>query len=217
MSFGAPYFVGLRYCRGEQRKACGRGRCDGVGECAVLQWVPGGRKRALACLSETGSRGQLWLGLPLARQKVLLRDGEGSAVRWLVQRVALGGAACCDGWCSVLRWAVQRAAMAGAACCVCRASAQAGSALCGELREGMPWSRAARVPSLSGKPGFLSVASSCIVLCAMLFNPPCGCFMVRKPHFAFPIALLCTRFAARKRKLLYLCDRMRTHVHTHTQ
>lgn len=88
LSFGAPYFVGLRYCRGEQRKACGRGRCDGVGECAVLQWVPGGRKRALACLSETGSRGQLWLGLPLARQKVLLRDGEGSAVRWLVQRAA---------------------------------------------------------------------------------------------------------------------------------
>ena len=103
LSFGAPYFVGLRYCRGEQRKACGRGRCDGVGECAVLQWVPGGRKRALACLSETGSRGQLWLGLPLARQKVLLRDGEGSAVRWQVQRVALGDAACCDGWCSVLR------------------------------------------------------------------------------------------------------------------
>lgn len=108
MSFGAPYFVGLRYCRGEQRKACGRGRCDGVGECAVLQWVPGGRKRALACLSETGSRGQLWLGLPLARQKVLLRDGEGSAVRWLVQRVALAGAVRCDGWCSVLRlWSVR--------------------------------------------------------------------------------------------------------------
>lgn len=195
LSFGAPYFVGLRYCRGEQRKACGRGRCDGAGECAVLQCVPGGRKRSLACLSETGSRGQLWLDLLLARQKVLLRDGEGSAVRWLVQRVALGGAACC----------------------VCRASAQAGSALCGGSREGMPWSRAARVPSLSGKPGFLSVASSCIVLCAMVFNPPCGCFLVGKPHFAFPIALLCTRFAARKRKLLYLCDRMRTHVHTHTQ
>lgn len=195
LSFGAPYFVGLRYCRGEQRKACGRGRCDGAGECAVLQCVPGGRKRALACLSETGSRGQLWLDLLLARQKVLLRDGEGSAVRWLVQRVALGDAACC----------------------VCRASAQAGSALCGESREGMPWSRAARVPSLSGKPGFLSVASSCIVLCAMLFNPPCGGFLVRKPHFAFHIALLCARFAARKRKLLYLCDRMRTHVHTHTQ
>ena len=195
LSFGAPYFVGLRYCRGEQSKACGRGRCDGAGECVMLQCVRGGRKRALACLSEAGSRGQLWLGLPLARQKVLLRDGEGSAVRWLVQR----------------------AAMAGAACCVCRASVQAGSALCGGSREGMPWSRAARVPSLSGKPGFLSVASSCIVLCAMVFNPPCGCFMVRKPHFAFPIALLCTRFAARKRKLLYLCDRMRTHVHTHTQ
>lgn len=116
-----------------------------------------------------------------------------------------------------VRWAMQRAAMAGAACCVCRASAQAGSALCGGSREGIPWSRAARVPSLSGKPGFLSVASSCIVLCAMVFNPPCGCFLVGKPHFAFPIALLCTRFAARKRKLLYLCDRMRTHVHTHTQ
>ena len=43
------------------------------------------------------------MGLPLARQKVLLRDGEGSAVRWQVQRVALGDAACCDGWCSVLR------------------------------------------------------------------------------------------------------------------
>lgn len=107
LSFGAPYFVGLRYCRGEQRKARGRGRCDGVGECAVLQWVPGGRKRVLACLSEAGSRGQLWLGLPLARQKVLLRDGEGSALRWLVQRVALAGAVRCDGWCSVLRlWSV---------------------------------------------------------------------------------------------------------------
>lgn len=128
-----------------------------------------------------------------------------------------GKAVRCDGWCSALRWAMQRAAMAGAACCVCRASVQAGSALCGGSREGMPWSRAARVPSLSGKPGFLSVASSCIVLCAMVFNPPCGCFLVGKPHFAFPIALLCTRFAARKRKLLYLCDRMRTHVHTHTQ
>ena len=128
-----------------------------------------------------------------------------------------GKAVRCDGWCSALRWAMQRAAMAGAACCVCRASAQAGSALCGESREGMPWSRAASVPSLSGKPGFLSVASSCIVLCAMVFSPPCGGFLVRKPHFAFPIALLCARFAARKRKLLYLCDRMRTHVHTHTQ
>ena len=103
LSFGAPYFVGLRYCRGEQSKACGRGRCDGAGECVMLQCVRGGRKRVLACLSEAGSRGQLWLGLPLARQKVLLRDGEGSAVRWLVQRVALGDAACCDGWCSVLR------------------------------------------------------------------------------------------------------------------
>ena len=103
LSFGAPYFVGLRYCRGERRKARGRGRCDGAGECAVLQRVPGGRKRALACLSETGSRGLSWLGLPLAWKKVLLRDGEGSAVRWLVQRVALGDAACCDGWFSVLR------------------------------------------------------------------------------------------------------------------
>ena len=199
LSFGAPYFVGLRYCRGEQSKACGRGRCDGAGECVMLQCVRGGRKRALACLSETGSCG--WAcRLPGKR----CCCGTGKAVR-------------CDGWCSALRWAVQRAAMAGAACCVCRASVQAGSALCGGSREGMPWSRAARVPSLSGKPGFLSVASSCIVLCAMVFNPPCGCFMVRKPHFAFPIALLCTRFAARKRKLLYLCDRMRTHVHTHTQ
>ena len=95
LSFGAPYFVGLRYCRGEQRKACGRGRCDGAGECAVLQRVPGGRKRALACLSETGSRGLSWLGLPLARQKVLLRDGEGSAVRWLMQRAAMADAPHC--------------------------------------------------------------------------------------------------------------------------
>ena len=69
----------------------------------MLQWVPGGRKRALACLSEAGSRGLSWLGLPLAWQKVLLRDGEGSAVRWLAQCVALDDAACCDGWFSVLR------------------------------------------------------------------------------------------------------------------
>lgn len=65
-----------------------------------------------------------------------------------------GKAVRCDGWCNALRWAMQRAAMAGAACCVFRASAQAGSALCGESKEGMPWSRAARVPFLSGKPGF---------------------------------------------------------------
>lgn len=64
-----------------------------------------------------------------------------------------------------VRWAMQRAAMAGAACCVCRASAQAGSALCGESKEGMPWSRAACVPSLSGKPGFPAcrVLSHCAV------------------------------------------------------
>lgn len=188
LSFGAPYFVGLRYCRGEQRKARGRGRCDGAGECAVLQWVPGGRKRVLACLSETGCRGQLWLGLPLARQKVLLRDGEGSAVRWLVQRAAF----------------VERPPRQVPLCAVSRKKGCRGVV--------QPACRPCRASQAS-----LPVASSRIVLCAMVFSPPCGGFLVRKPHFAFHIALLCARFAARKRKLLYLCDRMRTHVHTHTQ
>lgn len=123
---------------------------------------------------------------------------------------AMAGAARCVGRCSVLRWLVQRAAFVG------RPSRQV--PLCAVRREKgcrgvvRPACRPCRASQAS-----LPVAPSCIVLCAMVFSPPCGGFLARKPHFAFPIALLCARFAARKRKLLYLCDRMRTHVHTHTQ
>ena len=45
-----------------------------------------------------------------SRLTVLLSDGKGSAVRWLMQRAAMADAMRCDGRCNALRWPLQRAA-----------------------------------------------------------------------------------------------------------